>query len=125
MRNLAFIAMLVAFSAVRFTAVGVSAQRVDVTGTEAMVDQEHQKWIEYVLKSLSAIKPGMMRKDLTPLLVEDGGLQTRQYGRYRYAQCESIKVDVTFLPVDRNAKDNLEDKIVKVSRPYLESPYYD
>jgi len=104
----------------------VFAQELEIDGrTEAQVKQEHRVWMQQVMEAISAIKPGMTRNDLTPLFTEDGSLDSRQHGRYVYAQCEYLKVDVTFSPVDGGANPNSEDKIVKVSRPYLEYSFYD
>ena len=126
MRNLAYLALLAACSVAALLVVKIPAQEIDPkVQTEAQVEEEHREWMQQVMKSISAIKPGMTRNDLAPLFAGDGGLQTRQHGRYVYAQCEYIKVDVIFLPVDDGMNSNPEDKIVKVSRPYLEDPFCD
>jgi len=126
MRNLAFLAVLAACPVAVLLIGNTRAQEVSVEAqTEAQVQQEHREWVQQVMKAISAIKPGMTRNDLTPLFTEDGGLQTRQDGRYVYAQCDYIKVDVTFSPVDDGMSLNPDDKIVKVSPPYLEGRAYD
>jgi hypothetical protein len=55
--------------------------------------------------------------------MEEGGLSTRKQRTYVLKQCPYIKVDVEFSPV-ANEKDlleeMLEDKITKISRPYLQ-----
>ena len=120
MRRLGIAAALLAM------VVGVLAQELETDGrTEAQVKQEHREWMQQVMQAISAIKPGMTRNDLTPLFTEDGGLDSRQQGRYVYAQCEYIKVDIVFSPVDGGANPSSEDKIVNVSRPYLDYPAYD
>ena len=126
MRNLAYLALLAACSVAVLLVVKIPAQEIDPkVQTEAQLEEEHREWMQQVMTSISAIKPGMTRNDLAPLFAEDGGLQTRQHGRYVYAQCQYIKVDVIFSPVDGGANPGSDDKIVKVSRPYLEDPFYD
>jgi hypothetical protein len=109
------------------TVVGAPAQESVIdTQNRVEIDQEHTKWIDHVMRSIATIKPGMARKELFSVLTEDGGLSTRTQGRYVYKRCPYIKVDVEFSPVDEigTGQDatpkNPDDKIVKISRPYLE-----
>jgi len=106
--------------------VSVLAQEVEIDGRpEVKVDRVHTKWIEHVMREISTIRPGMTRRDLAPLLAEDGGMQFRKQGRYVYAHCPYIKVDLEFSVVDEDTNFSPDDKIVKVSRPYLEYPVSD
>jgi hypothetical protein len=96
------------------------------------VDQVHAAWIRQVMHSISTIKPGMTRKDLFAIFAEDGGLSIRTRGRYVYKQCPYIKVEVEFELVDKEhgtvsgmTLEDPADKIVRVSRPYLEYPFMD
>lgn len=109
------------------TAAGVPAQETVIDArNRGPIDQEHTKWIDSVMRSISTIKPGMKRKDIFTVFTGEGGLSTRTQRRYVYKHCPYIKVDVEFSPVgdmDVNpvaATGNLEDRIVKISRPYLE-----
>jgi hypothetical protein len=92
----------------------------------SQIDEEHTRWIDQVMRSISTIKPGMTRKDLASVLTWEGGFSTRTQRRYVYRHCPYIKVDVQFSPaadMDANqdaATENPEDRIVKISRPYLE-----
>ncbi|HWY21121.1 MAG TPA: hypothetical protein VNX26_07870 [Candidatus Acidoferrum sp.] len=106
------------------TAAGVPAQEpvVDAPG-RGPIDQEHTKWIDHAMRSISTIKPGMTRKNLFTVFTEEGGLSTRTHRRYVYKHCPYIKVDVEFSPVDdmdAGPDEDLQDRIVKISRPYLE-----
>ncbi|HEY4902742.1 MAG TPA: hypothetical protein VIH89_04650 [Candidatus Sulfotelmatobacter sp.] len=83
-------------------------------------DREHTQWVDQVMRSISTIKPGMARKDLFRVLVEEGGLSTRSQRRYVYKHCPYIKVDVEFSPSDDQQNESPNDKIVTISRPYLE-----
>jgi hypothetical protein len=89
------------------------------------LDEEHARWIQQVMHSIETIKPGMRRGEILPVFTEDGGLSTRSQQRYTYKHCPYIKVDVEFSPIDHGTKESPDDKIVKVSRPYLQYPIFD
>jgi hypothetical protein len=101
-------------------AFAVSAQRVSDT------DAEHTKWIDQVLRDIATIKPGMTRADALTVFQEEGGLSTVKQHTYVYKHCPTIKVAFEFDPVEkpdaegRFLKASPRDKIVKMSRPYLE-----
>jgi len=114
------------------TVAGVPAQETVIDSHSSLqMDQEHTKWIDHVLRAISMIKPGMTRKDLFSVLTEEGGLSTRTRRRYVYKRCPYIKVEIEFSPVNEigpghNAtSEDPEDKIVKISRPYLEYSIWD
>jgi outer membrane protein assembly factor BamE (lipoprotein component of BamABCDE complex) len=104
------------------------AQEAVANGRTLQVDREHTQWIDQVMRSIATIKPGMTRKDLRKVLGEEGGVSTRTRRRYAYIHCPHIKVDVDFAPVeDPNAtsgkvsmEENPDDRIVKVSQPFLQ-----
>jgi hypothetical protein len=102
---------------------GVLAQ--DVATDQRAVDQKHTEWIEHVVRVVSNIKPGMTRQSLSRSFEGDGGLQFRSHGRYAYKHCHYIKIDIEFSDVDDGPDFSPDDKIVKVSRPYLEYPISD
>jgi len=98
----------------------------------SQIDAEHRRWIEHVMRSVSTVKPGMTRKDLSRVFEEDGGLSTRTQKRYVYKRCPYIKVDIEFSPAEESGDSSREgyyespnDKIIKISRPYLDYPVYD
>ncbi len=108
------------------TVIGVLAQEVEIDARpDLQIDREHTQWVQQVMRSLSIIKPGLKRKDLLQIVTEDGGLSTRSQGRYVYKHCPYIKVDVQFSSVNEGTDQSPDDKIVKVSRPYLEYPISD
>jgi hypothetical protein len=81
------------------------------------------KSIESVMEAIDAIKPGMTRADLLTVLTVESGISTRARRTYVYRLCPYIKVEVDFTPVT-NPDDRLtemsDDKILKLSRPYLQ-----
>jgi hypothetical protein len=97
----------------------------DSATEQRMIDQKHTEWIEHVVRVVSNIKPGMTRQSLSRSFERDGGLQFRSHGRYAYKHCHYIKVDIEFSNVDDSPDLSPDDKIVNVSRPYLEYPISD
>jgi hypothetical protein len=81
------------------------------------IDQEHTKWIAGALQSMQTIKVSMTRADLLKVFTTEGGLSTSSWRTYVYRQCPYIKVDVKFEAPSREELPT--DKIVEISRPYL------
>ena len=81
--------------------IAATARQAEVDARkDASVDREHIQWVDQVMRSISTIKPGMTRKDLFRIFVEEGGLSTRSQRRYVYKHCPYIKVDVEFSTAD-------------------------
>jgi len=86
-------------------------------------DKEHTKWIASVIDSVQKIRPGMTREDLSKVFTTEGGLSNRFHRTYVYKQCPYIKVTVEFEAVanpDDGLKEMPQDKIVKISIPFLQ-----
>ncbi len=84
-------------------------------------DSEHTRWIAASLKEMQTIKPGMSRGDLFKVFTTEGGLSTVGQRRYVYRDCPYIKVDVEFAPAQEGQQvERQDDKIVKISQPFLE-----
>ena len=84
---------------------------------------EHTEWIARSLKEIESVKPGMTRLDLLRVFKEEGGLSTRTARRYVYRDCPYIKVDVEFEPIgepENKLSQSPRDKIIKISKPFLE-----
>jgi hypothetical protein len=91
--------------------------------------QEHMAWVAAALKRMQTIKPGMTRTDLLKVFTTEGGLSTGLRRTFVSRDCPYFKVDVEFEAVGRPSRDadgrvtlveRGEDKITKVSRPYLQ-----
>jgi hypothetical protein len=98
------------------TASFVSAQQSDI-------DQEHTKWIDQVLRTVATVTPGMTRAQLLTVFKTEGGISTRFQRTYVYRQCPYIKVTVAFEAEKGKEIGFVEmpnDKIVKLSRPFLQ-----
>jgi hypothetical protein len=109
--------MLVLFA----TSAAMLTQELGIdTRSDLEIDREHTQWIDQVMQTIAAIKPGMTRRDLARVFTEEGGLSTRTHQTYVYRQCPYIKVEIEFSAVDRGRDKSPDDKIVQVSRPFLE-----
>ena len=83
--------------------------------------------IEDALKRIDDLKPGDLRAKLEQSFELDGGLQFPARSRYVFKTCRYIKVEVELSSEGIQARTDFlpSDKIVKISRPYLEHPVYD
>jgi hypothetical protein len=72
-----------------------------------------------VLNATRTIKVGMTRSDLMKVFTTEGGLSATSQRTYVYRQCPYIKVDVKFAASSRN-EELPTDRIVEISRPYLD-----
>ena len=91
-------------------------------------DAEHTQWVSSVPRWTDDIKPGMTREDLLKVCTVEGGLSTRTHRTYVLKGCPYIKIDVQFLPVGKEQDGLAEspnDKILKISKPYLEYSHTD
>lgn len=86
--------------------------------------QKHTEWIAQSLKEMQTIKVGMTRADLLKVFREEGGLSNRKWRQYVYRECPYIKAEVEFEPVGETQApqftESPQDKIVKISRPFIE-----
>jgi hypothetical protein len=98
----------------------LSALRVAPNATP--YGSEQARWIRENLPELSSIKVGMTRGELLKVFMPEGGISTRIWRRYVYRKCGYVKVDVEFAPADNNKSGNEQpdDRITKISKPYLE-----
>ena len=91
--------------------------------TGPQFDQERTMWIAKTLYQIGKLQPGIRRKDLLRIFKEEGGLSTPMQRTYVYAECPYIKVDVRFKRTDGVSavtKEDPEDVIESISRPYLD-----
>lgn len=90
---------------------------------ESSGTNEHTEWIAKSLKEIETVKVGLTRADLLGVFKEEGGISTRTWRRYVYRDCPYIKVGVEFEPVgepENNVSQSPRDKIIKISKPFLE-----
>ena|SRR5215831_13285203 len=83
--------------------------------------------ITEVLQVVNGLKPGASRAQLEKAFLLDGGMQFAGHTRYVFRTCHYIKLDVIFAGdgIDRRTELLSTDKIVNVSKPYLDFPVTD
>jgi hypothetical protein len=90
---------------------------------------EQTTWVANVLKRMMTIETGMTRETLRTIFTTEGGLSTGLQRTYVSQDCPYFKVDVEFDAVGRPNRDgegrvtlieDPRDRIVKISRPYLQ-----
>ena len=98
----------------------LTALRVEPNATP--YGSEQARWIRENLPELESIKVGMTRGELLKVFMEEGGISTRTWHRYVYRKCGYVKVDVEFSPAGdpKDTAQNPDDRITKISKPYLE-----
>jgi|SRR5947209_15292046 len=109
---LAFALTLPAFS---------NQNKKEARGLQAV--REHQEWVQKSLTEMETIRVGMTRADLLKVFVEEGGISSRTTETFAYRECPYFKVNVQFEPVgDVHGNDSGShgDKIVNISKPYLD-----
>jgi hypothetical protein len=81
------------------------------------------------LQRIETIKPGMTREDLLKVFMTEGGLSTGLQRTFVSRDCPYFKVDVQFKAVGRPGRDgngrvtlqeSSQDRILQISRPYLQ-----
>jgi hypothetical protein len=103
----------------------ISERRADTTASLA---SDHCKWVSQSFREIQTIKPGMTREDLLKMFQEEGGISNRTQRRYVYRGCPFIKVDVRFKSVGTPADkltESPKDRILKLSKPFLEWSHID
>jgi hypothetical protein len=79
---------------------------------------EHITWLRTCIAKATSLKPGMRRQDQGDTFREDGGISTRESGRYTVEGCPGFKIRVEFAPSKQYDSESA-DKIKSVSKPYL------
>jgi hypothetical protein len=96
---------------------------------QSSTQQDHVVWVAEVLGRIQTIKPGMTRSELLTVFTTEGGLYTGLHRTFVSRECPYFKVDVEFEAVGGPSRDGDgrvtlvegdQDRIVKVSRPYLQ-----
>jgi hypothetical protein len=96
--------------------------RIEPLPTSTAYDSEAVRWIAASLTDMQGINVGMTRAEMLKVFMEEGGISNRHWRRYVYRKCGYIKVDVGFAPANNpdNTDESPEDRITKISQPFLE-----
>jgi hypothetical protein len=114
--------------------VGLALNGVTPLGRARSAEQtrsgiDHAAWVADALKRIQTITPGMTRQQLLTVFTTEGGLSTGLQRTFVSRDCPYFKVDVQFEAVGRPSHDvdgrvtlveGREDRIVRISRPYLQ-----
>jgi len=100
----------------------VKLLRVEPLPSGTAYDSELARWIGANLPEMESIKHGMTRKELLRVFMGEGGISNRQQRRYVYRRCAYVKVDVEFAPagIPNAYGEGPDDRITKISKPFLE-----
>jgi hypothetical protein len=88
-------------------------------------DSDHREWAERCLRDFESIRKGMTRGEVASRFAMDGGLQGVSPVRFVHPGCPYFKVDVEF-EFRKDAADkgraisSMDDKVIRVSKPYVE-----
>ena len=88
-------------------------------------NETHNAWLARSLQEIQTVKVGMTRGQLLKLFTTEGGISNRTMRKYVYRGSPHIKVDVQFERAGASREgreESQDDKIVSISRPYLENP---
>ena len=91
---------------------------------DSEINLEQKKWIEGVMLSSMTVKVGMTRSELLNVFTTEGGISTASQRIYVHRECPYIKVDVKFAAASP-MQELPTDKIVEISRPYLDGSVTD
>jgi hypothetical protein len=86
--------------------------------------------VEKCLADFESVKAGMMRCEVEAKLTMDGGIQGVSPVRFAHPTCPYFKINVEF-DFQKNAADQnravrgKDDKVIRVSKPYIERPSLD
>jgi len=103
-------------------------EALKASGKLTETKSEHSEWLARSLREMQTIKPGMTREEFLKVFQEEGGLSNRLQQRFAYCGSPYIKVDVHFEAVgtpDDKLTKSPNDKIAKISTPFLEWPIAD
>ena len=97
---------------------------------EKLETSTHVAWVEKCLRDFEFIKPGITRAEVEKRLSLDGGLQSFSSVRFVHPECAYFKINVEFeVKKDLNDQGRImkgaDNKVIKVSKPYIELPYSD
>lgn len=93
-------------------------------------DRDHTAWVEKCLEDFNSVKKGATRHEVDAKFAMDGGLQGVSPVRYTHPACQYFKIDVEFdyktNAADQNrAIQGKDDKVTRMSKPYVERPFLD
>ena len=99
----------------------LTSLKVEPEPTTTAYGSAETRWIAANLPEMESVKVGMTRRDLLKVFTTEGGISTPTWRQYVYKKCGYIKVAVEFDSADKPAGlERLEDRITKISKPFLQ-----
>lgn len=97
---------------------------------DTKINNDCTPWIETCLKDFATINAGMTRGEIEKKFPMDGGLQVFSPVRFTHPACPYFKIDVEFEVKSDGAEPGRpvwgkDNKVTKVSKPYIERPFMD
>ena len=94
------------------------------------INKDGVTWVQKCLADFETLKTGMTREQVQSKFCMDGGLSSPSGGRFTHPACPYFKIEVEFdfqrNPADQNrAVESKTDKVIRISKPYLETPFAD
>jgi len=82
----------------------------------------YKKWLKERVLEIQSITPGMTRREVNKILLQNGGIFMPSAITYSHKECDVLKVRIEFEPLSKEYKGfslNEDDKVTTVSMPYL------
>jgi hypothetical protein len=105
----------------------LSSFSLAIVGQSPSESEDATKTIRHALDVIAKLKVGGTRADVERDFVPDGGLQALPASRYVYKGCGFIKIEVEFRAKSGHLSmdSSPSDRVVHISKPYLEYPVAD
>ncbi|MEI6860936.1 MAG: hypothetical protein WCL04_01625 [Verrucomicrobiota bacterium] len=109
---------------------GISLLHAADQSPKAEMNKDGSAWVQRCLADFQTIKVGMTRSQVESKFTQDGGVSTPGETCFTHPTCPYFKISVEF-DFQRNPADQgraiwgKDNKIIRVSKPYLENPYID
>jgi len=113
-----------------FAVLGLSLLYAADQFPKAETNKDGTVWVQKCLADFQTIKVGMTRSQVESKFTHDGGLYTPGEARFTHPTCPYFKIDVDFdfqrNPTDQGrAIEGKDDKVIRVTKPYIENPATD
>jgi hypothetical protein len=84
---------------------------------------DHTQWVESSMLEMKSVRVGVTRADVERVFAPEGGMSTALQKTYLFRKCPYFKVDIEFAAAQANTTaESPEDKVAKLSKPYLDWP---
>lgn len=92
---------------------------------DARSESSNCAMVQQALSAAQQLKIGMTRREVEKYFERDGGLQFPDTTHHVYPRCNLIKLDVDYTSATADHPFSPDDKVAKVSKPFLAYPARD